>query len=98
MEMNLFYLWYKVCLDGNDIKDINIKWLRNHIGIVSQEPILFATTIGENIKFGIEDATDEDIIKAAKMANAHDFISNFPDVSQDLQYCHVSWRVITVQF
>ena len=57
---------------------MNIKWLRNHIGIVDQEPVLFNTTIAENIRFGRLDATKEDIIKAAKMANAHDFISSLP--------------------
>jgi ABC-type multidrug transport system fused ATPase/permease subunit len=54
--------------------------LRNQIGIVSQEPILFATTIAENIRFGKENATDEEIINAAKNANAHDFIMTLPDV------------------
>ena len=58
-----------------------MKWLRENIGIVSQEPVLFATTIAENIRYGREDATDEDIERAVKEANAYDFISKLPDVS-----------------
>lgn len=57
---------------------MNIKWLRDQIGIVAQEPMLFNTTIAENIRFGRLDATMEDIIKAAKMANVHDFIFSLP--------------------
>ncbi len=61
-----------------------MKWLRQHIGVVSQEPILFQTTIRENILFGRETATDAEIQEAAKMANAHDFIMTLPDVSHIL--------------
>jgi ABC-type multidrug transport system fused ATPase/permease subunit len=61
-----------------------LKWLRQHIGVVSQEPILFQTTIRENILFGRETATDAEIQEAAKMANAHDFIMTLPDVSHIL--------------
>jgi ABC-type multidrug transport system fused ATPase/permease subunit len=57
-----------------------LKWLRQHIGVVSQEPILFHTTIRENILFGCDSSTDEQIHYAAKMANAHDFIMTLPDV------------------
>ncbi|XP_078279293.1 ATP-dependent translocase ABCB1-like [Rhinoraja longicauda] len=69
----------EITLDEHDIRTLNVKWLRQHIGIVSQEPILFATTIAENIRHGREDATDEDIEQAAKEANAYDFISMLPD-------------------
>lgn len=55
--------------------------MREHIGVVSQEPILFEATIRENILLGKDTATDEEIYHAAKMANAHDFIMNFPGVS-----------------
>ncbi|XP_035829100.1 ATP-dependent translocase ABCB1 isoform X2 [Aplysia californica] len=68
----------QVFLDGKDIKDLNIKWLRRNIGLVSQEPVLFATTIAENIRYGREDVTMEEIIQAAKNANAYDFIMNLP--------------------
>ena len=61
------------------MKELNLKWLRSQIGVVSQEPVLFDTTIAENICYGREDATMEDIIEAAKNANAHNFISKLPD-------------------
>lgn len=65
-------------MDGNDIKELNVSWLRKHIGVVGQEPVLFNTTIAENIGFGDDGATDTDIQEAAKEANAHDFISKLP--------------------
>uniref|UniRef100_A0A8C9UH22 ABC-type xenobiotic transporter n=1 Tax=Serinus canaria TaxID=9135 RepID=A0A8C9UH22_SERCA len=68
-----------ILLDGRDIRTLNIKWLRENIGIVSQEPVLFATTIAENIRYGREDITDAEIEQAAKEANAFDFISRLPD-------------------
>ena len=61
-----------------NIKELNLKWLRSHIGVVSQEPVLFDTTIAGNIRYGKEDATMEDIQEAAKEANAHDFITSLP--------------------
>jgi ABC-type multidrug transport system fused ATPase/permease subunit len=67
-------------LDGKNIKDINVSHLRDHIGVVSQEPVLFSTTIAENIAFGREGATQGEIEDAAKAANAHNFISQFPKV------------------
>ena len=57
----------------------NLQWLRRHIGVVGQEPVLFNASIAENIRFGRKDATMEDIIQAAKSSNAHDFISKMPD-------------------
>jgi len=66
-------------LDGEDLRNINIKWLRSHIGIVSQEPVLFYGSIEDNIRFGKSDATDDEMIAAAKMANAHDFIMQLPE-------------------
>ncbi len=70
----------KILIDNLNIRELNISWLRSNIGVVNQEPILFATTIYENIKFGKEDATDEEIKQAAKNANAHDFIMSLPQV------------------
>ncbi len=64
-----------VKVDGIDVKDLSMFDLRQHIGIVSQESILFNTTVRENIAFGMPDAKEEDIIQAAKIANAHNFIS-----------------------
>lgn len=71
-----------VIIDGQSVGDYNLKWLREHIGVVSQEPILFQATIKENIRFGRDSATDEEIHEAAKMANAHDFIMTLPDVNR----------------
>ncbi|XP_048341989.1 bile salt export pump isoform X2 [Sphaerodactylus townsendi] len=67
-----------VTLDGHDIRSLNIQWLRSLIGIVEQEPVLFATTIAENIRYGRDDATMDDIITAAKEANAYNFIMDLP--------------------
>lgn len=67
-----------VMVDGNDVKELNVAWLRKHIGVVGQEPVLFNTTIAENISFGAEGATEKDIEEAAREANAHDFISKLP--------------------
>lgn len=68
-----------ITLDGTDLRNINVQWLRDNIGLVSQEPVLFARTIFENIAYGMSGATEEDIIRVAKSANAHDFISKFPN-------------------
>jgi ABC-type multidrug transport system fused ATPase/permease subunit len=57
-----------------------LKWLRQNIGVVSQEPILFGCTIAENIRLGKPTATMAEIEKSAKAANAHDFISGLPKV------------------
>jgi ABC-type multidrug transport system fused ATPase/permease subunit len=65
-------------IDGISVNQYNLRWLRQHIGVVSQEPILFQTTIRENILFGKMDATEDQIQQAAKMANAHDFIMQLP--------------------
>ena len=64
----------KILLDGTDIRKIKLKDLRRQIGIVQQDVYLFAGTIMENIRYGKPDATDEEVIRAAKAANAHDFI------------------------
>ena len=69
----------EVLVGGKDVRTLNVKWLRQHIGVVSQEPVLFDTTIAENILYGKEDATQEEVKKAAANANAHDFISKLPD-------------------
>ncbi|KAL6475849.1 hypothetical protein MHYP_G00143480 [Metynnis hypsauchen] len=69
----------EVTLDGRDIRSLNVRWLRENMGIVSQEPVLFGTTIAENIRYGREDATDEDIERAVREANAYEFISKLPD-------------------
>ena len=68
-----------ILVDGTDIRDLKLDSLRNHIGIVQQDVYLFAGTIMDNIRYGRPDATDEEVVKAAKYANAHDFIMSFPD-------------------
>ncbi len=68
-----------VCIDGMDIRDIRLESLRNHIGIVQQDVYLFAGTIMDNIRYGRPDASDEEVVRAAKRANAHEFIMSFPD-------------------
>ena len=68
----------EVTLDGVDIRRLRLKWLRAQMGLVSQEPALFATSIRENILLGKEDATEEEVVAAAKAANAHSFISQLP--------------------
>ena len=69
----------KVTIDGKNVKDLNLRWLRDNIGVVSQEPVLFNTTIAENIRYGKLDATIEEIEEAARKANAYNFISELPE-------------------
>ena len=66
-------------IDGMDIRDVSISSLRDQMGIVTQEPILFNDSIRNNIAYGKRSATDKEIIKAAKAAYAYDFIQNFPN-------------------
>ena len=61
-------------MDGEDIRELKLQSLRNQIGIVQQDVYLFAGTVMENIRYGKPDATDEEVIRAAKAANAHEFI------------------------
>eukprot|EP01018_Ginkgo_biloba_P016172 Gb_10215 [translate_table: standard] len=69
----------EILLDGENIQNLQLKWLRNQIGLVSQEPALFATSIHQNLLFGKPEATMEEVMRAAKAANAHQFISQLPD-------------------
>lgn len=69
----------QILIDGLDIRDYDVKWLRRQIGMVLQEPYLFHGTVAENIRYGNEDASDAEVITAAKAANAHDFVVGFPD-------------------
>lgn len=68
-----------VYVDGTDIRDIRLESLRNHVGIVQQDVYLFAGTIMDNIRYGKPGASDEEVIRAAKRANAHEFIMTFPE-------------------
>jgi len=76
-----FYDPIKGCvkLDQHELPNLNVKWLRDHVSLVGQEPKLFSGTIADNIRYGKPDATMDEIHEAAKSANAYDFISKFPD-------------------
>jgi ATP-binding cassette subfamily B protein len=68
-----------VTFDGVDVRELDTAWLRRQIGVVSQEPVLFATSILENIRYGKPEATQAEVETAARAANAHDFVSAFPE-------------------
>lgn len=70
-----------ILIDDQKIDEYNLTWLRENMSVVSQEPILFQTTIRENILLGTTTATEAEIHAAATIANAHDFIMALPDVS-----------------
>jgi ATP-binding cassette subfamily B protein len=69
----------RVLLDGVDVRELRLTELRRAIGIVSQDPFLFSTTVRQNIAFGVPLATDADVERAARMAQAHEFVSELPD-------------------
>lgn len=69
----------KILIDGIDIRHMKLADLRNNIGIVQQDVYLFAGTIMDNIRYGNPEATDEEVVRAAKCANAHEFIMSFPE-------------------
>ncbi|WOY89208.1 ABC transporter ATP-binding protein [Ligilactobacillus murinus] len=82
--MNLFNRFYdvdsgSVTFDGVDVRDLTLKSLRSKVGIVLQDSLLFTGTIADNIKYGRPDASDEEMIAAAKQAQIHDFIVSLPD-------------------
>ncbi|XP_030450873.1 ABC transporter B family member 20-like isoform X2 [Syzygium oleosum] len=68
----------QVLLDGRDLKSYNLRWLRSHLGLVQQEPVIFSTTIRENIIYARHNASEAEIKEAARIANAHHFISSLP--------------------
>ncbi len=81
--INLLYRFYdpqkgRITIDGYDIRDVILKSLRRQMALVPQEPILFTGTIMDNIRFGRPDASDEEVIEAAKMVGAHRFIESLP--------------------
>ncbi len=82
--VNLICRFYDVTdgqllIDGVDVRDYDVNWLRRQIGVVLQEPYLFHGTIADNIRYGNPEASNADVIAAARAANAHDFIVGFPD-------------------
>jgi ABC-type multidrug transport system fused ATPase/permease subunit len=66
----------RVAIDGADLRDVTLRSLRRAIGIVAQDPFLFSATVRENITFGAPDASDEDVVRAARLAQAHEFIED----------------------
>lgn len=77
------------------MKTLELKWLRSQIGLVSQEPALFATTIAGNILFGKDGADMDQIIEAAKASNAHSFIQELPDgYDTQVGFLHNSFLVL----
>jgi ATP-binding cassette subfamily B (MDR/TAP) protein 1 len=75
----------EVLLDGVNMKLLNLSRIRQKIGLVSQEPILFTTTIRENIEYGKKDASEEEIWRAIVLANAAKFIDKLPNVHSSIQ-------------
>src|SRR5215210_1950459 len=69
----------RITLDGVDVRDYKLADLRNQFAIALQEPVLFSSSVGENIAYANPDATSEEIVAAAKAANAHEFITNLPE-------------------
>jgi ABC transporter fused permease/ATP-binding protein len=68
----------RVLFDGHDVRTLDSRWLRRQIGAVAQEPVLFSTSVAENIRYGRPDATDAEVEAAARAANAHGFVARFP--------------------
>ena len=74
----------RLTLDGLPYLSLDAEWLRRQVGVVAQEPLLFSTSIAENIRYGRPNATDAEVEAAATLANAHSFISKFPEGYQTL--------------
>ena len=82
--MNLLPRFYdvqegRVAMDGLDVREVTLDSLRAQIGLVPQETVLFSGTIRDNIRYGRPDASDEEVVVAVQAAQAHDFITSFPD-------------------
>ena len=69
----------RVLLDGRDVRELNVRWLREQIGLVLQEPVLFDTSVAQNIAYGRAGATQYEVERAGRLANAHDFIMELPE-------------------
>jgi ABC-type multidrug transport system fused ATPase/permease subunit len=68
-----------ICIDGQDVRNLNLSWLRQHMGYVQQEPQLFSLTVRENVTYGVNRHVDHDeLIAVCCKANAHDFIMSWP--------------------
>ena len=75
-------------IDGTDVKELNLKWLRRQIGLVSQEPVLFDLSVRDNIAFGdtTRNVSDKEVEQAAREANIHQFITSLPKVNHRFIY------------
>ena len=89
-----------VLIDGVNLKEFQLRWIRSKIGLVSQEPVLFAASIKENIAYGKDNATDQEIRAAAELANAAKFIDKMPQVRMLFmqQVLHFSVMVIIYMY
>lgn len=90
----------QITLDGVEIKKFQLKWLRQQMGLVSQEPVLFNDTVHANIAYGKEGtATEAEIIAASELANAHNFISSLRQVKIYLHhlFIHISYISLIIQ-
>ncbi|EUB55651.1 Multidrug resistance protein [Echinococcus granulosus] len=75
----IFPIIDRILIDGVDIRELDLVWFREQLGVVSQEPVLFAGTVAENIRLGSLNATNEEVEEAAKMALVHEFVSKLPE-------------------
>ena len=66
-------------IDGTPLKELDASWWRKQAALVAQEPVLFATTVAENITYGVPAVTTDAVVRAAKTANAHSFVTGFPE-------------------
>ncbi|MDI3286411.1 ABC transporter transmembrane domain-containing protein [Polyangium sp. 15x6] len=69
----------RIALDGKDLRELSPEWLRRNVGVVSQEPMLFSCSVADNIRYGRTTATEAEVEAAARAANAHEFVSKFPE-------------------
>jgi ATP-binding cassette subfamily B protein len=69
----------RVLIDGEDVRDVTLRSLRREIGVIAQDPFLFSASVRENIAFGRSEATDDDVVHAARLAQAHEFIEALPE-------------------
>lgn len=83
----------EVLIDGINIKTLKLHWIRGKMSLVSQEPLLFMTSIKDNITYGKENATDEEIKRAAELANAANFIDKLPNVVPRYAICFQQYHI-----
>ena len=77
--VTLGWSWLQVLVDGCDVREVDVQWLRGRVGLVSQEPVLFSCSVRDNICYGNPEATQQQVEDAARAANAHSFIQKLPE-------------------